>query len=383
MALPPFRIKPYAHPRLKFVVRSNLTGKWVRKFFHTKSDAQTYVQLKEVELLNQGKEGALFPSSLRLMAQRESERLSKHGRTISDAADFYIRHLEAVCRSIPLSAALQQLITNRSSSGASKRYCDDLRLRLTKFCEAFPSKTIAELTTSEIDSWLEGLGVAPTTRNTFRRDVRTLFSFAVTRKYCQENPATETRKAKEVDGDVKILTVEESARLLEAADSDMLPYFAIAAFAGLRRAEIERLDWKQIDLHRNFIEVKARQAKTATRRLVTVQPNLSAWLQPYRQSKGNVCPLNFRKRFDEVRAQAGLLTDWTENILRHSYGSYHLAEFNDAPALALQMGNSTEVIFKHYRELVKPNDAHRYWSIMPETRRAQKIVRFSSTSRSV
>jgi hypothetical protein len=63
-------IKPYKHPWLKFVVRSKLSGKWERKFFRTKAEAQTYVRLKEVELLNQGREGATFPSSLRVMAQQ-------------------------------------------------------------------------------------------------------------------------------------------------------------------------------------------------------------------------------------------------------------------------------------------------------------------------
>jgi hypothetical protein len=38
-----FRIKAYKHPYLKFVVRSKLSGKWERKFFRTKAEAQTYV----------------------------------------------------------------------------------------------------------------------------------------------------------------------------------------------------------------------------------------------------------------------------------------------------------------------------------------------------
>lgn len=73
-----------------------------------------------------------------------------------------------------------------------------------------------------------------------------------------------------------------------------------------------------------------------------------------------------RKKLEADREKAGLLENWPNNALRHSFGSYHLAQFKDAAALALQMGNSPSMIFKHYRELVKPKDAERYWGIGPE-----------------
>jgi hypothetical protein len=57
VAKPAYRIKKYKHPRLKYVVRSKISGKWERKFFQTKAEAETYVQQKDIELLNQdGKE---------------------------------------------------------------------------------------------------------------------------------------------------------------------------------------------------------------------------------------------------------------------------------------------------------------------------------------
>jgi integrase len=377
MAKSPFRIKPYKHPHLKFVVRSNLSGKWQRKFFQTKTEAQTYVRLKEVELLNQGKEGATFPSSLRVMAQHGAEKLRPFGKTISDAVDFYFNHLEGSKRSVPLRTAMKELIDNRRLSGRTKRYCYDLGLRIGRFCAAFPDRSVAEITTADVDNWLSHLELASVTRNTFRRDLRTLFSFAITRKYCVENPVVGTTKAKEVDGDIEILSVAQTAKLLEVADEDALPYWAIGAFAGLRRSEIEPLDWAQVDFEAGLIDVKARHAKMSRRRFVTMQPNLCAWLAPYRLSHGPVCPLNFRKYFEADRERAGLRQDWPKNALRHSFGSYHLAQFQNADALALQMGNSPAVIFRHYRELVKPKEAARYWQIKPSASASRKVVAFS------
>src|SRR4029453_4184634 len=104
-----------------------------------------------------------------------------------------------------------------------------------------------------------------------------------------------------------------------------------------------------------------------------IQPNLREWLLPHRKLKGNVTPQeNFRELFDASRVAAGI-TEWPSNGLRHSFGSYHLAHFNDVNALALEMGNSPEMIFSHYRELVAPKDAERYWRIKPAGK-GRKIV---------
>jgi hypothetical protein len=241
MAKRHFRIKPYKHPRLKFVVRSNVTGKWERRFFRTKAEAETYAAQKEIELLNQGTEAMAFPAELRVMAQRAANQLAQYKKTISDAARFYLKHLEATTRSVPLEAAVRELLKNRSAAGASARYCKDLRLRLTRFCSAFPDRILADISTAEIDAWLASLNLAPLGRNTYRLRLGTLFAFGMTRRWCTENPVVHTTRAKEIDGDIHILSVAQTAQLLEAASKETLPFWAISAFCGLRRSEIERL----------------------------------------------------------------------------------------------------------------------------------------------
>lgn len=380
MAKPAFTIKPYKHSRLKFVVRSKLSGKWQRKFFTTKGEAQTYVQLKETELLNQGKEGATFSSALRVMAQRESDRLASFGKTITDATDFYIRHLESLAQSVPIERLRLEVMHNRRSAGRDSRYVYDIGNRTRRFCRDFPGRLAAEFSTADIDSWLETLPVEPGTRNTYRRDLRTMFSFGVTRRYCPANPVSETTKAKPNDEEVEILTINQLTKLLSAASPDMLPFWTIGCFAGLRRSEIERLDWSDIDFAAKTIHVHGKKRKTErSRRFVDMQPNLILWLMPHRQKSGKVHPINLWKRFNEDRDAAGLREDWPNNALRHSFGSYHLAKFGNAAALALQMGNSVDIIFKHYRQLVKPAEAKRYWKIKPPVG-SKKMISFRAAA---
>ena len=118
-----------------------------------------------------------------------------------------------------------------------------------------------------------------------------------------ENPILDVERAKERE--IEILSVSQVARLLESAGSDMLPFWTLGAFAGLRRAQIERLTWNEVHFEAGVIEVRASKSKTASRRLVTIQPNLRQWLAPYRRSSGRVCPVNLQRKINDDREHAG------------------------------------------------------------------------------
>jgi integrase len=103
---------------------------------------------------------------------------------------------------------------------------------------------------------------------------------------------------------------------------------------------------------------------------VQIQDNFAAWLKPYIGRSGKVCPPNLRKLLEADRKAAGLKS-WPSNALRHSFASYHLAHFRDAAKLALELGHSgQDLIFRHYRELAKPDEAEKYWNIRPEAQKS-------------
>jgi integrase len=170
--------------------------------------------------------------------------------------------------------------------------------------------------------------------------------------------------------------------LLAAADSDFLPCLAIGAFAGLRSAEIERLEWSDIHIAEKFIVVGASRAKTASRRIVPIHENLAAWLAPYAGKQGNVWAGGHEEFYEaqqdtaaataiEADEQAGVKAQkaikWKANGLRHSYASYRFAQIGDAGRVAGELGNSAAVVHRHYRELVRPADAETWFSIKPKT----------------
>jgi integrase len=357
-----------------------------RQFFKAKPEAEAFLEIKRAEQINYGIAGMSFTELQRAEFLECSKKLEPFGATLRDATQFYLPQLQATNRSSTVKETVEEMLKVQKASCASRRHLANLRSRLGQFSSVFGKRHIAHLTVQDIDNWLlnstnskNGDLLSPTTRNNFRRVLVSLFNFALDRGYCINNPAKKTAKAKVIDKPPPILTVDELSRLLTQAKAEILPFLTIGAFAGLRRSEIEGLDWKWIDLDGGLIEVPAQIAKLRRRRFVQILPNLSAWLQPHVKPQGRVTPTNHWKLFKEARTAAGI-AEWPDNGLRHSYASYHLAQFKSAESLALELGHTgTDILFRHYRELVKPAAAKRYWEIMPADHNA-KVVKFSEAA---
>jgi hypothetical protein len=67
-------------------------------------------------------------------------------------------------------------------------------------------------------------------------------------------------------------------------------------------------------------------------------------------------------RFERAAARAKV--SWKRNGFRHSYISYRVAVLKDVPAVALECGNSPQVIFSNYRALATDPEAKDWFSIL-------------------
>jgi integrase len=98
-----------------------------------------------------------------------------------------------------------------------------------------------------------------------------------------------------------------------------------------------------------------------------------------RQLKGSVIDHDtFRQSFAHARTAAGIkVKQWPENALRHSFASYHLAHFKNAAATAMECGHhDSRITYRHYRELVRPKEAERFWNMRPA--RPRNIVQLGA-----
>ena len=122
-----------------------------------------------------------------------------------------------------------------------------------------------------------------------------------------------------------------------------------------------------MDLTGAFITVASDKAKTRSRRLVPVLPNLAQWLARYARRKGKIWK-GTTNDLQDARAACvkAAKTPWKDNGLRHSFISYRLASIQNAAQVALEAGNSPAMVFKHYREIVKPAAAVTWFAVAPE-----------------
>jgi integrase len=353
-----------------------------RKFFKTKAEAEAE-RLRQITTLERhGREAVgLSPGELSVIIHAR-KKLAEHGKTIDDAATFYLDYLERIRRcNVTVADLAKEVLEAKRKDGMSATYIADLKKRLATFCADFGNRPIAAITVEDLDDWLRNLNCGPKSRANYRANVGVLFSYAERRRMLDSNPILHTARPKLPDNPPEIFAVDELAALLNAASKrapEMVPMLAIAAFAGIRDAEVKRLDWSEIDQKRGHIEVKASKAKSARRRIVEMQPNLREWLRPYAGMTGPVVPSNSRKKLDLIRKAAGLAR-WPKNGARHSFASYRLAATHDAPRVASELGHtSPQMLYSTYRELVLPMEAERYWRIVP-TRETANVVAFSAS----
>ena len=334
------------------------------------TDAASYG--RAVEILRDA--GLDTPLELVAAHYVEAVKILGTDKIVAAAQDFIRRNpTERPPRTVrQVADELIELKTNRK---ASARYVEDLKLRLAKLAERF-SVNVDTVTTADIQAWLDGMDAAPRTVRNFRQSASGLFKFAEARGYIAkgENPVTATERIKTKNAEaIEIYSPGELARLLAAAPDSFKPVLAIQAFAGLRSAEVMRLDWQNVKLERGHIEITAANAKTASRRIVPILPNLAAWLKAAAKKSGKIFAPT-RAYFHELQRELSKRTEtpalpavpWKHNALRHSFISYRCADVQNVAQVALEAGNSPAMIFGHYRELVTTDDAKKWFSIAPQ-----------------
>ena len=273
-------------------------------------------------------------------------------------------------RSKEVAQIVAELLIAKESDGLSKRYIETVRSHVQRFARAFRTE-ISSIKACEIERWLRNQNIGPRARNNIRGSIVTLFHFARKHGYLPKGETTEAdevSKAKDRGGKIGLLKPEDLARVLENAPRHIRLFLALGAFAGMRSSEVLRLEWRDVNFERRFITVAPEKAKTATRRLVPILPNLALWLTPYQAASG----LLFKTRRDADRAIAfakACKVNWPNNALRHSYATYRLATTANAARVALEMGTSPQKLMRNYRELADRKEGEAWFLISPPTSR--------------
>ena len=240
------------------------------------------------------------------------------------------------------SIYLQAKDNLRSDSIRDIRY---LGRRLIKSIPELSEYNFSEFGVSECEKWLSQTFSTSSQFNKARTMLHGVFEFALRREWCSRNPIKLIERRRNIEKEIFPLTFPQIKSLLKTAKmpkhKECLPALGLLMFAGVRPREVHRLTWKDIDLEENSITIHSLCSKTGGVRQVEICSSLKRLLAPFAngQKSERVCPKNWQKRWRDIRNDSGFKNVWVQDILRHTYASYHAKRFKDLPRLQLNMGH--------------------------------------------
>jgi integrase len=349
-----------------------------RKEAKTAADSLNAGQGSALELTGKDREAHLYakrklkPLDIELTnAIDEYTAAKKWDVPLSVAAKFYHDSYNAKLPDKTVAEVYEEMLEYKRNRGVSKVYLIDLKTRLGHFSREF-KVNIASVQTDDIDAWLRTLKLSPRSRNNHRNAVISLFNFAKKARYLNRDLTT---AADHTEADIVkrkaigIFSPAEFAKLLAAADIDILPFFVLGGFCGLRTVEITRLRWEDIRWSESQIIISEETSKGGEARRRRVPPLTTAaaeWLAGYKTRTGRVLALDkHHLRVADICKAAGVV--WLDNGLRHSAITYMLATSKDAIKTAFQVGNTPQVIRSNYDAVATEQEGKLWFSILPET----------------
>jgi len=309
--------------------------------------------------------------------------LSEFNVSLTEAAEYYAKYAKPERGDATLAQVADLFLEDKRKGTAAKRglplrqrSLEDLESRVGMFTAEHGTKLIKTLREDALRTWLFGRDMSAQTRMNHFRCLRNLFNYATQRGYIAESPLKGIAVGVE-EHTPKILSIEQCAALLSTAfarrDLDLLPFVALGLFCGIRSGELVRLDWSHIKLSTGLVTIPAALAKKRRIRNFTMPDACKAWLLAWgTKASGPIRPGDFGHRFKYLTQAAGI-DPWPVNCMRHSAASYHYQRYGDAAKTCAMLGQrSDEVMFTHYRSLVIPDDAERFYKLLPET--SAKVV---------
>ena len=283
---------------------------------------------------------------------------------------------------LSVAEAVRRYLESRKAAGCCGKHLTDLEAKLGLLSGTFVMP-LSGLTLEDLRRHVDSLrnprqGSHPLAPRTRRNHIKRLKSFLrhavrqrwVSRGWMEDLEALELPES--LPGPIHVFAPMELGKLLATAAAiapGLVPFLAIGAFAGLRTAEIHRLDWGHVDFEEGYIEVTARNAKVrGRRRLVPMTENLKAWLRPMAREHGPVLPGEKQVDWMRFRVVAGANVGWKHNALRHSFISYRCAITKNVAQVSYEAGNSPAIIHTHYLNVRREPEAVAWFGLRPEVR---------------
>ena len=238
------------------------------------------------------------------------------------------------------------------------------------FLEGFPYlKKISQLTPKTFEdykSFRRGQGASNKTINVELQTLRAMFNLAVNWGYTKENPTKGIKMLKEDKQRLpRFLDKEEVNVLLENCGEKLYPIFYTFLYTGMRKGELENLEWADIDLKRKRIKIRIKDSwrPKTTEREIPINTSLTTLLKKHKKTQQGryvfhkegkkIEPNSLRKKFIRITKKCGFPEVTKLHTLRHTYASHLAMKGETIRVIKEILGHSdikTTMIYAHLAE---------------------------------
>jgi len=371
-------------------------GKWQRRQFKERADAERFAALKRVETENQGRAQRMILSPLTdEQHQQAQQAYDALGGTYSlaDAVAFFLKHHRPPEFTIRLKQAIDIYLDEKERDGLRPRTVHGIGWTLGLFKTFVDDPYVHEVTQQQVNAFLKGLRAKNKKDNATRRtweihrgalngffDWCTAVDTETNRPFTFDNPVSKIRKFT-----ARQVREQQPSRPATTSTGDVLRLFSVLTrwrggvlvrpfamlyFAGIRPDELKRTAGRErelINLKTRAITIPANVSKTRHERQTAISDNLAAWLSAY---PGDLIPTNFEALNKKVRKHFALAHDEQ----RHSFISYHVAANRSIGDAALQAGNTESIVKRNYLNTHTREEGETFWRIVPDVGRRRAVL---------
>ncbi|MGO9566345.1 MAG: tyrosine-type recombinase/integrase [Desulfomonilaceae bacterium] len=285
----------------------------------------------------------------------------------------------------------EYLVYARTNKSDATYYCELCAIN-ARYLPRWGKRLMSEITTKMIEDLKSerSLKVAASTVNNDVMRLKTMFRRAVAWGYLAQSPADPVKQLKVPKSKIRFLSKEECALLLEACRSSrfrgMSEIVAVAISTGMRRGEIFRLKWEDIDFTRMRLIVNSSRGghtKNYESRTIPMNQFLISVLKSWRGVPGSpyVFSLTSGKlgfdlphQFTRALKRAGI-PHARFHDLRHTFASLLVMAGVDIPTVQQLLGHQdihmtmryAHLHPDHLRQAVEILDSHYMDTEVPAT----------------
>lgn len=309
---------------------------------------------------------------------------------LREAARFYLDHHPEGSMETTITDAVEQFLAQQKERHLSARHISGLVTHTNTFSATFGAVSTRKITANKVLSWLADLGKVHGSRTVknYYGSLSTFFRWCVRRRLMMSAPTDEITRADlpTIPARPKgILTVAQTAAMmayLEKNEPLYVPWHVLQLFAGIRRAEVGRLEWDWIrDTEAKTITLPGwredddgsmeRIVKTGDDWVLHDLPdNLWQWLIDYKTSGRIAVPGN--KTVKRLRGKVyptlkPEISSWPQNAMRHTFCTQMISLHGDAVKVShWSRHSSPRQLYKSYAaKLVSRKEAEEFFAISP------------------